>query len=146
MWWILGPDRWSCWGCPGDGSKCAVKTPQQHRHIYCCFQKSEFLHSSQAVLSVSFPLIEVEQISLDTNISHASAVCHPMFLCANLRKSLFTSTIQYAKPKGWCTCIWNYFRERIWKLPAPLKIIIWRVKPAEFNWKKVLYEFKRDQE
>lgn len=98
------------------------------------------LFSNTAFCLFSLYLIEVEQISLDANISHAYGICCPMFLCTNLRKSIFASTIWYIKPAEWCTCILNLFRTRLWKLPAPLKIRIWIVKSENHdthsNWEK----------
>lgn len=92
------------------------------------------LDSFQAVFCLfSLYLIEVEQILLDADISHAYGIWYPMFLCANLGKSLFTSTRQFVKPKEWCTCILNFFRVRVWKLPAPLKVLIWIVKSEKHN-------------
>lgn len=149
---ILGPKSWNCCNV----HKMAVNVLQKWSINICCYfgvsRNHDFfrLFSNTAFCLLSLYLIEVEQISLDANISHADGVCCPVFVCTNLRKSVFASTIQYVKPEEWCTCMLHLFRVRVWKLSAPLKIIIWIVKSenhdTHVSWKKVLYKFKRYQE
>lgn len=141
---ILGPRSWSCWNV----HKMAVNVLWKWNINICCYfgvpRNHDFfrLFPNTAFCLLSLHLIEAEQISLDANISHAYGIWCPMFLCTNLRKSIFASTIQFVKPEGWCTCILSLFRVRVWKLPASLKIIIWIVERenhnTHINWKKVL--------
>lgn len=139
---ILGPRIWNCWNV----HKMAVNVLWKWNINICCYFCVSWNHdffrlfSNTAFCLLSLYLIEVEQISSDANISHAYGICCPMFLCTNLRKSIFTSTIQYVKPEEWCTCILDLFRVRFWKLRAPLKIRIWIVKSenhnTHLNWEK----------
>lgn len=89
---------------PADGSECAMKILQQNINICCYFivfwnQNFYRLFSSSSFCLLSLYLTEVEQISLDANISHAYGICYPMFLCTNFKKVLVY--IYYTICKTW---------------------------------------------